>query len=136
MESFQALAGKVRSGVICMNAAVSDLCGELTLAVADRAVTLGELVDPEIRPMESWGRITDTRTVRCYTIDDAAAMFSEPSFIKIDTEGHELKIIQGGLDTLARCHPKLVIEVHDAFNGEEIVDLLSDYTFELVRHPA
>jgi len=136
MESFQALAGKVRSGVICMNAAVSDHCGELTLAVADRAVTLGELVDPEIRPMETWGRITDTRTVRCYTIDDAAAMFSDPSFIKIDTEGHELKIIQGGLDTLARCHPKLVIEVHDAFNGEEIVDLLSDYTFELVRHPA
>jgi len=33
-------------------------------------------------------------------------------FIKLDTEGAEFKILQGGLQTLRRFHPKILVEYH------------------------
>lgn len=37
-----------------------------------------------------------------------------PSFIKIDVEGMELDVLRGASDTLQRCRPDLLIEVHGA----------------------
>jgi FkbM family methyltransferase len=50
--------------------------------------------------------------------------------IKMDTEGSELDIIRGGLETIKKHEPILVIEIHDKSHVETIFDLLPDRAFE------
>lgn len=47
-------------------------------------------------------------------------------FVKIDVEGHERQVLEGGRDTLARFHPALVIETghEEAADRAVIADLL------------
>lgn len=52
-------------------------------------------------------------------------------FVKLDVDGNELPILQGGIDTLAKKKPKLVIELsphshdeHDATQFERLIELL------------
>jgi FkbM family methyltransferase len=41
-------------------------------------------------------------------------------FIKIDAEGFEKQILQGGLDTIARDRPVMLIEIEENHTGEDI----------------
>ena len=63
------------------------------------------------------GVLTATPTgqaVAVQTLDGliAALGLPAPNFVKIDVEGAELAVLRGGADTLARCRPALLIEVH------------------------
>lgn len=50
-------------------------------------------------------------TVQTITLDNYCALNNlQPSLIKIDVEGHELKVIKGGLKTLSNFKPKIVLE--------------------------
>jgi hypothetical protein len=68
----------------------------------------------------------DTLTVDLQTLDSFA--FSEVDLIKIDVDGHELEVLQGGLETLKRQSPTLLIEVeqshHPASGIGEIFDFI------------
>ena len=68
----------------------------------------------------------DTLTVDLQTLDSFE--FSEVDLIKIDVEGHELEVLQGGLETLKRQSPTLLIEIeqrhHPASGIEEIFDFI------------
>jgi FkbM family methyltransferase len=44
-----------------------------------------------------------------------------PNLIKIDVEGHELKVIQGGLKTLRDCKPKIILECEALQVGRSVV---------------
>lgn len=51
--------------------------------------------------------------------------FENISFIKIDVEGFEEKVLEGGLKTIERCHPILMIEIwEESGNFEKIYDIL------------
>jgi FkbM family methyltransferase len=52
-----------------------------------------------------------------------------PDFLKIDVEGNELNIFKGGMNTLARCKPRIIVECDAGYVGEEQVL----YTFELLK---
>lgn len=52
--------------------------------------------------------------VPLYTLDGYA--FEAVDFIKIDTEGYELEILRGAIETLKRCRPTLIVE-QKANNG-------------------
>lgn len=77
-------------------------------------------------------RIDDVAVVGCATLSAEASLqypgFSEiavatdtldhvydgdAGFIKIDVEGHEEAVLEGGRQTIARCRPRLLIEIDD-----------------------
>ena len=50
------------------------------------------------------------------------------SFIKIDTEGHEIAVLEGLAKTIARCRPSLFVEVSTA-NRELFLRMMSDWKY-------
>jgi len=56
--------------------------------------------------------------VKCYALDDLIGRLPPPTLIKIDVEGHELKVLSGAKETLDRYRPTLVVEVHRAYGVE------------------
>jgi FkbM family methyltransferase len=74
----------------------------------------------------------DGVSVVCKTIDTLASDLGDPAVIKVDVEGAELDVLRGGLATIARSTPTLVVE----FAVPELVgqarDLLPAYRFEQI----
>ena len=52
--------------------------------------------------------------------------FRDVSFIKIDVEGHELEVLRGGAETIATCHPLLLIEVEQRHLELSMEDVFSE----------
>ncbi|MEM2522671.1 MAG: FkbM family methyltransferase [Candidatus Bathyarchaeia archaeon] len=74
------------------------------------------------------------------TIDNliAAEKVPTPDFIKIDVQGAELDVLIGASNTIKRCKPKLLIEVHSIpyinwknKNLQRIVDFLTEKGYSL-----
>lgn len=51
----------------------------------------------------------DTETVECRTLD--SYKLTNVGLIKIDVEGSELDVLRGGVETIRKCRPKLLVEV-------------------------
>ena len=82
-----------------------------------------------------WGPVTEEININVIRIDDLNIPGIE--FIKIDVEGSELKVLEGSIQTIDKCRPKLFIEIHAEELGNKIMQLLGKmYTFRIVRHPA
>lgn len=59
-------------------------------------------------------------TVNAITLDDLVHTRNlKPDLIKIDVEGHELSVVQGGANFLSQHHPPLLIEVSGNPDGED-----------------
>jgi len=54
----------------------------------------------------------------CERLDDIYT--GTPSFIKIDVEGHELKVLKGAEETLKKHKPTILIEIHDFSEDHEV----------------
>lgn len=54
----------------------------------------------------------------CERLDDIYT--GTPSFIKIDVEGHELKVLKGAEETLKKHTPTVLIEIHDFSEDNEV----------------
>ena len=46
--------------------------------------------------------------------------------LKIDVEGHEVKVLAGAAATIARCRPVLIVEVEQQFHEQPITTILDD----------
>lgn len=53
----------------------------------------------------------DEVTVRLRRLDDYA--YDDVEFAKIDVEGHQIAMLTGGAQTLARCRPHLLVEIDE-----------------------
>lgn len=56
------------------------------------------------------------------SMDDFAAWAHLPrlDFINMDAEGSELRIVQGGKNTITKFHPKIIIEVHQNVSRDDL----------------
>ena len=57
-------------------------------------------------------------------------------FLKIDTDGQELDTVKGALRTIAKYRPKLLVEMHLAYDAsivEKITQLLDGYKLQLYK---
>ena len=73
-------------------------------------------------------------TVRCVKLDDwvKSNSLSRLDFVKLDVEGAEIKVLEGGKDTLMEFKPRLIIE----FNPHTLItffDQAPEALFELLR---
>ncbi len=85
--------------------ALSDTGGSARLTLNDHA---------ELNALEHGAESANAgETVRVTTLDDAAERYQwrDIEFLKIDAEGEETRIIQGGRDFLRKCSPLILYEV-------------------------
>lgn len=64
------------------------------------------------------------------TIDELAAQYFDPDFVKIDIEGGEGAALRGASGTLRRLKPNLLIEVHSVPLEDECLEMLRAYDYE------
>lgn len=129
-EAFQILNTESPPNVTALPIAVSDTDGEVTLLEAEESIKTGQLVSNEGL---HWGAIKGKRRVTSRTLDSLVQDYGKPTFVKIDTEGHEVAVVRGGQRFLNKYRPALLIEIHSNENGEAIRQLLPGYTFEEIR---
>lgn len=49
--------------------------------------------------------------IQLITLQDAVEAFGEPTFIKLDVDGYEADVIEGGYDFLKEKHPPIMLEL-------------------------
>ncbi len=62
-------------------------------------------------------------SVKMERLDDQG--LDDVGFIKIDVEGHEEAVIKGGLNLIARCRPRMLIEIETRHRTKPIGDIIS-----------
>jgi FkbM family methyltransferase len=130
IESFEQLVETVPENVRPLNVAVSDHTGTITLRETTLTAHLGELFTGDSIP---WGGHVGYRDVPSITLDELTVAYGRPDFIKVDTEGHETQVLEGGRATLA-TKPRLCIEIHSQENGSAIKHLLNEFDIPYTQH--
>jgi FkbM family methyltransferase len=94
--------------------------------------------DASVHPKHR-GRLVSTRNARIETLDCFVSrhQISRLDLLKVDVDGHEVPVLRGGLATLCRFHPILVMELapylHEETNNHftELVELLKTSGYSL-----
>jgi len=91
------------------------------LALSDKA---GRASSPgaSILKLEYPGGVGSTEEVDSETLDSYCTRHRiTPVFLKIDVEGNELRIFEGGINTLRKCKPKILVEIEARHVGRDQV---------------
>ncbi len=72
----------------------------------------------------------ETLSVQVKTLD---SLKLTPTVLKIDTEGFELNVLKGGLDTINSCRPEIIVETHVPGDVERVRTLLPSYHWRLIE---
>lgn len=102
--------------------ALSDAAGSVTLFIpagkADKTSSPGATI-VEQRDRTDIGA---TETVTTETLDSYCSRNNiQANFLKIDVEGNELRVFQGGIETLKKYKPKIIVEIEARHVGQEQV---------------
>jgi FkbM family methyltransferase len=127
--------------VIVEHFGLSDKDGLIDLIALPDKIDTGQLITAGTHGME-WDPDDPgglLRQVPGRTIDSICRDRSHdaPDFMKIDVEGHELKVLFGARRTLNVFRPQLLIEFHTPDLHKDVRQLLETYGYhcDTVRHP-
>jgi FkbM family methyltransferase len=112
---------------------------KLPITIREAAVSnrMGQTIF-KLMPEETMGKLRESSfqeddkeilqlAVDCVSLDGLVKNgLPEPDFIKIDVEGAEEFVLQGGIELLKRKRPFLMIEVHSREIGKRCIHLLQD----------
>ena len=126
------LASKFPRGVTVENMALSSVHGRATLEIP---LTAGGMITG-LSTLNAAGLASYPERLRIEVtvapLDDICS--GEIGFIKIDVEGHEQAVLDGARKTMARCHPRLLVEI-EARGVDDVARTLArlDYRGYFVR---
>lgn len=102
--------------------ALSDSAGSVTLFIPAGTNDKSSSPGATIVEQKDRANIGATETVTTETLDAYCARKSiKPDFLKIDVEGNELRVFQGGIETLKKHKPKIIVEIEQRHVGQEKV---------------
>ena len=94
----------------------NDRCEVTECAISDQDGTVGfwEASKPNLSSVKKNKYSTTKKDVPCYSLNTFLQDRRYPNFIKMDVEGHEVKIFEGGLDYFSKNegHTNILLEVH------------------------
>ena len=76
------------------------------------------------------GRSEETIEVKVTTLDEAAARFGPPHFIKMDIEGAEGEALRGATQMLQTARPTFLIELHNENAAREVRRIMEEAKYE------
>jgi len=101
--------------------ALSDKNGETTVYIPANKVKRGSSPGASVLKSKNddncFTEVVDTETLDSY----CTRKNINPNFLKIDIEGHELNFFQGGINTLKKNKPKIIVEIEARHVGKEKV---------------
>jgi FkbM family methyltransferase len=128
----------VNATVVVFDGLVTDKPGSYKLNVIfgkEEYSSLGNIVHESVSSEQSL-----TINVRGETVDNLVSRFDfHPGFVKIDTEGAELLVLRGAVQTLKQEHPVLLMELSDRLlaslgcSSQQVFDLLRKNSYRLVN---
>lgn len=110
------------SNVVIEHLALSNSAGTVTLFIPKNKVNDSSSPGATIVNFKEHSDISGTETVQTDTLDAYCGQHNiRPNFLKIDVEGNELKIFEGGLETLKKYKPKILVEIEARHIGADRV---------------
>lgn len=128
LESFDILKAEAAKNVNALCVAASSFTGALRLTESARSILTGQLTTGAGL---HWGDTVGTRVVQAVTVDRLVEEYGQPDFVKIDTEGHEVEVLEGW--TGPRC--AALIEVHRAEHEHKVRQLFGAPLRKLEHDP-
>jgi len=111
-KNFEKLTSNISGGAFeCFNVALSNIAGIDTLVTFETALGNNYLQSTFDGAINEWGSGIDSQTIQVRTLDSFE--IDNPTMIKIDVEGSELKVLEGAMQTLIKFSPVLAIEIHE-----------------------
>ncbi len=102
--------------------ALSDTPGNQTLYIPINKVNRSSSPGATIVAQKDHSGIGATENVSTETLDAYCNRHNiQPAFLKIDVEGNELRIFQGGIGILRKYKPKIIVEIEARHVGQEKV---------------
>lgn len=89
-------------------------------------------------PVSGFSRITDDGDFLYPVRPIDSFMFDDIDLIKIDVEGHEYQVLAGAVETLKKCKPLVITEIHStrtraSYNyRQSIFDLMTELGYSLI----
>ena len=112
--------------------ALSDKCGNFSFFQDSITSATGTLCLDDKPWIEKYlGCKTQTIEVKTCTMDEILDSAQWPSLIKIDVEGHELAVLRGGIDTLSKYKPLIILESLPP-RRSQVVELLCGLGYEFI----
>lgn len=117
-----------------LKAAVGGSKGTRSFQAAN--VFMGHLSDPSLNQQATGEKASghqDSLTVEVVTLDGLvdSKKVPVPDIMKIDTEGMEYWVLQGGKKLIQENHPVLFIATHGEKNQKRTLELLKDWDYEV-----
>lgn len=76
--------------------------------------------------------------VKCFSGDTFCSDYALIDTLKIDVEGHELKVLRGLIKTIAKHHPVIFLELHperiakEGDTVQEVIDILKEWDYKAI----